>query len=175
MPPYSCVFPLVNVAYQVPLGWKIWREKKALAAIVISVSWACLGVLGMPDLCAWGGLGEIAGGLRGACVGLAIVAFMQAIVLSVEHMRTLARADELNESLSNRVEALRSKNEEVSRLNEELRRQIGARADALAMALAQASAPRNDGPRLLDDGEIVGQAYRVERPVGEGRRGRSTK
>ncbi len=172
VPPYSCAFPMVNVAYQVPLGWRIWREKKSLAAIVISLSWASLGILGMPDLFAWGGLGEIAGGLRGACVGLAIVAFMQAIVLSVEHMKTLARADELNESLSNRVEALRAKHEEVSRLNDELRRQIGARADALALALAQASAPRNDGPRLLENGEIVAKRYRVERPVGEGATGK---
>jgi len=172
VPPYSCVFPLVNVAYQVPLGWRIWRERKSLAAIVISLSWACLGVLGLPDLFAWGGLGEIAGGLRGACVGLAIVAFMQAIVLSVEHMKTLARADELNESLSSRVEALRTKNEEVSRLNDELRRQIGARADALALALAQASAPRSGGPRLLEAGELVAKRYRVERPVGEGATGK---
>lgn len=172
VPPYSCAFPLVNVAYQVPLGWRIWRRQKALAAIVISLSWACLGVLGLPDLFAWGGLGEIAGGLRGACAGLAIVAFMQAIVLSVEHMKTLARADELNESLSSRVDALRMKNDEVSHLNDELRRQIGARADALALALAQASAPRNDGPRLLEAGEIVAKRYRVERSIGEGATGK---
>ena len=172
LPAFSCVMPLLNIGYQVPLTWRIWRREKSLAAIVIAISWLCLGVLGAPDLAAWAGLGEIWDGLRGGCLGLAIVAFMQAIVLSVQHMHTLARADALNAELGAQVGALRAKNAEVTHLNDELRRQIGARADALANALAQASAPRSEGPRQFSVGEVVAKRYRVLRGVGEGGAGR---
>jgi serine/threonine-protein kinase len=172
LPVFSCVMPIVNIGYQVPLTWRIWRRDKSLAAIVIAISWICLGVLGAPDLVAWGGLGELWDGLRSACLGLAIVAFMQAVVLSVQHMQTLAHADALNVELAAQLDTLRKRNDEVTHLNDELRRQIGARADALALALAQASAPRREGPRLFDDGEVVAKRYRVLRGVGEGATGR---
>ncbi len=172
VPVFSCGMPLVNIAYQVPLTLRIWRREKSLAAIVIAISWLGLGVLGAPDLIAWGGLGEIWDGIRGGCLGLANVAFMQAIVLSVQHMQTLARADALNTELGAQVDVLRTKNEEVTRLNDELRRQIGARADALAIALAKASAPREESQTPLAVGEVVAKRYRVLRSVGEGGAGR---
>ncbi|MGO9000291.1 MAG: serine/threonine-protein kinase [Polyangiaceae bacterium] len=172
-PPWSCLMAGVNVAYQVPLSARVWRTRgRPLAALVILLSWAALGLFGLPDLVAWAGFGEILGGARGACWGFFLVAFLQSLVISVEHHRTLGRADELNLELSKRVEALSAKNAEVLHLNDELRRQIGARADALAMALAQATAPRTDGLRELEPGEIVAKRYRVERAVGEGATGR---
>jgi serine/threonine-protein kinase len=173
VPAWSCAMIAANLAYQVPLAARIWRTRgRPLAALVILLSWAALGVLGTPDLVTWSGLGELLGGLRAACWGFFLVAFLQSLVLSVEHHRTLGRADALNEELSDRVNALSAKNVEVLRLNDELRRQIGARADALALALAQASAPRGDGLRELQPGEVVAQRYRVERPVGEGATGK---
>jgi serine/threonine-protein kinase len=173
VPAWSCVMVTVNVAYQVPLAARVWRTRgKPLAALVILVSWIALGLLGTPDIVAWTGLGELLGGVRGACWGFFLVAFLQSLVISVEHHRTLDRADTLNAELADQVDALRKKNAEVSHLNDELRRQIGARADALALALAQASAPRTEGLRELEPGELVARRYRVERSVGEGATGR---
>jgi serine/threonine protein kinase len=166
VPLYSCAMTVLNVSYQVPTAARVYFTRgRSLAALVIGLSWVFVAVLGFPDIVAWAGLGEIAGGLRGACIGLALVALMQSMVLSTEHHAALARADGLNAELSTQLDA-------VSRLNEELRRQIGARADALALALAQASAPRPSELRALERGETVAKAYRVERAVGEGATGK---
>jgi serine/threonine-protein kinase len=173
VPAWSCFVVTANVAYQIPLAARVWLTRgRPLAALVILISWVALGILGFPDIVTWSGLGELLGGLRGACWGFFLVAFLQSLVMSVEHHRTLGRADELNRELATRVDALSAKNAEVLHLNDELRRQIGARADALALALAQASAPRADGLRSLEPGEIVAKRYRVERAVGEGATGK---
>ncbi len=166
VPLYSCAMTVLNVSYQVPIAARIYFTRgRSLAALVIGLSWMCVAVLGFPDLVAWAGFGEVAGGLRGACIGLALVAILQSMVLSTEHHTALSRADALNSELSTHLDA-------VSRLNDELRRQVGARADALALALAQASAPRPSELRALEPGEIVAKAYRVERAVGEGATGK---
>ncbi len=173
LPPWSCLMIMANVCYQVPLARRIWRTRgKPLSALVILVSWVALAVLGGPDLVTWLGFGEVAFGLRAACWGFFLVAFLQSLVLSVEHHRTLARTDVLNVELTHRVDALSAKNAEVLRLNDELRRQIGARADALALALAQASSPRTAIIQSLAPGEIVAKRYEVKRAVGEGATGK---
>jgi len=183
VPAYAGVMTVACVAYQVPVAWRLGRTRKSLGAFVIFLSWLALGVLGLPDLLAWSGLGEIAWGLRGACLGLGLIGFMQAIVLSVAHQRALSDADRLNVELSTQLDAVRTKNREVELLNEELRRQIAARADALAAALARASAAADGAAadlgedrapsrqQTLAPGDVVAGRYRVVRSVGAGATG----
>ncbi|MGD0527944.1 MAG: serine/threonine-protein kinase, partial [Polyangiaceae bacterium] len=173
LPLFSCVMPVVVIVYQVKTAWREWRRQRSLSTLVIGLTWSCLGVLGAPDIVAWAGLGELWDGLRGGCLGFALVSLMMAVVLSVDHMHALARADTLNAQLGTQLAEVEKKNVEVTHLNEELRRQIGARADALALALARASSPqRADALRVFEPGEVVAKRYRVVRGVGEGATGR---
>jgi len=180
VPAYSGLMMVAGVAYQLPAAWRLRRTRKSLGATVIFLSWLALAVLGLPDLLAWGGVGEIAWGLRGACLGLGVIGLMQAIVISVAHERALSEADRLNADLSSQLTAVREKNREVELLNEELRRQIAARADVLAAALARASGAadlalsgelRASPLQVLAPGDIIAGRYRVERAVGRGSAG----
>jgi len=55
---------------------------------------------------------------------------------------------------------------ELTRLNQELRRQIAERSRALADALAAIEAPRQSG--LLSPGELFDERYRIVRAIGQG-------
>jgi len=55
---------------------------------------------------------------------------------------------------------------ELTRLNQELRRQIADRSRALADALAAIEAPRQSG--LLSPGELFDERYRIVRAIGQG-------
>jgi hypothetical protein len=160
---------VANVGYQLYVNTRLWRRggDARVNAMMLMLSWAAMGALGCADLYAWAAGGEIFGGLRPACLGIICIAVLQALVLSREHTIALMRARSLNAELAARIEMLEKKNREVEVLNEELRRQIGARAEDLSSMFARVNAG-GPTPRSLDIGEIVEGRYLVKRAIGEG-------
>jgi serine/threonine protein kinase len=158
-----------NVIYQLAITGREWRRTdRPVHAFVLIASWAALGVFGSVDFLAWLGAGEIFAGLRGACLGIVCIATFQSAILSRDLLDALRQSDQLNAELAARVQALEDKNAEVSVLNAELRRQISARSEQMAMVLAH-SRP-SDGMKVtpLVPGSVVDGRYRIERAVGAG-------
>jgi serine/threonine-protein kinase len=165
-PPLSVAACVSNCAYQIPLAFRHWRRGQ-LAALFILLSWVSLSVLSVPDTATFSGLGEPLGGLHLCCLGFILVSIFQACALALDHQTVLTRADTLNAELRARLDALEASNKDVERLNAELHRQVGARADALAEALARAGAEDTQPPEL-HEGALVANRYRVVRVVGAG-------
>jgi hypothetical protein len=141
------VTTLTNVGYQTIQMVRVWRrDGPSFQVMAILLSWVFLAIVGGPDIVMWFGLGEIAGGLRGVSIGLAVMATMQVIVLSREHHDALVRAEQLNE---------------------ELKHQIASRADTLAAALTRATSLGGAG-RALEPGELLDGRYEIARRLGEG-------
>ena len=124
-------------------------------------------MMGIPDIVAFSGLGEMAGGLRTGSLGFVGVSLIQALALSRSHIESLRRADELNVELASRVTLLEKNNEEIRLLNGELRRLIAARSERLADTLAKLG-PMAPSLRTFVPGDIVEGRYRVDRRIGEG-------
>ncbi len=147
----SNAMTLANVNYQAFQMARVWRRTGlSFQVAAIGFSWVFLAIAGAPDIAMWYGLGEIAGGLRGVSLGLIVIAGMQAIVLIREHHDALVH---------------------TRLLNEELRRQLATRADALAEALAHAGR-EEEAQAALAAGEVFAGRYDVVRCVGEGGMGR---
>jgi len=158
----------IVVVYQlVTLGRLTLQKPRPLGAETVLMSWVVLGTLSVVDGASWVGLGELLGGVKGDCVGLALFAFMQSTLLGREHIGSLERSDQLNVALAERVEQLEVRQREVQVLNEELRRQITDRSRQLFAALALIGAPRRDPPSLTP-GSVVQDRYRIARPIGQG-------
>ncbi len=170
--PLTVVSVAVTVAYQIYLPLRLWRRsKRRVQSVVLLLGWGAVGVIGAVDFIAWLGLGELYGGARTACFGIALVAIFQSLVQAGDHITSLLQADQLNAELAGQVDALRSKNREVEVLNVELRRQIGARSEHLAVALARLTTAGTATVRALNVGEVVDERYRVAATIGRGAMG----
>ncbi len=166
--PITVVAVCANVAYQLILTTRTWLRTRRGNALALAISWAALGLFGVSDFASWAGLGEWFGGLRGACLGITVIAVLQAIVLGLEHIASQRRADALNIELADRIDALETTNREMAVLYAELRRQVAARAEGLSRALSSlTSAASIDAPEL-DEGDLVDNRYRVLGRLGAG-------
>jgi len=131
--------------------------------------WLALGLLGWPDFAAWSGAGGMLGTWHGASLGLLVFMVLQSSALSREHNHSLTQADRLNAQLSAELAAARQRGLEIEALNQELKRQIEARARQLGQALTRllASGP----PAKLAPGRILSERYRVLGALGSGAMG----
>ena len=134
----------------------------------ISVAWPATVLLGIPDIYAWLGQGELTSGIRTASFGILFISLYQAAALTREHLVSLKRAGELNVELEERFSALQAKQKEVQLLNEELRRQIAARSRELAEKLARMEDEELAAPPKLEPDAIVEGRYRIVKPLGTG-------
>lgn len=159
---------VVASAYQVYFYVKLSRMRPRPPNVgIVTLAWPTAAVVGSIDFVSWVGSGEAFGGLQTGCLSIAIVSILRAATLSIQHQRTLADTDKLNEELAKRVALLEQKHLEVNHLNEELRRQITARSQQLAEALARLHSP-DQVLVSLDIDEVVGGRYRVLRPIASG-------
>lgn len=142
--------------------------KPPILIYAIAFAWPVTALLGTPDILAWLGQGEVAGGIRTACLGIMGISLYQALALSREHLVSLKRADELNVEMGERVKLLQAKHREVELLNDELRRQIAARSRELAEKLAQMHDEELVPPPALEPGALVEGRYRVIGELGSG-------
>ena len=124
-------------------------------------------LFGLPDAASLLGSAEFCGGLRGGAMSFAMVSLLQVLFLSRDHDESLRHADALNAELAERLSHLGRNNEEIRLLNDELRRQIVARSERLAEALARLG-PLGAARRAFASGEVVDERYRVVRLIGEG-------
>ncbi len=167
--PLTVLFVGFNVGYQLKSTISVYLQKRrAFHALANFLSWGALGLLASPDMVSWLGFGEIAGGLRGASLGLIVIAVFQSAVLSRDHHLSRRNTVRLNTELAARVDLLQSKNQEVQVLNEELRRQIAARSEQLAQALGRLTSPTASRTRVFDAGAVVDGRYRIVREIGAG-------
>ncbi len=134
---------------------------------VILVCWIVLSLAAWTDILSWTGNGDLVGGVRTACLGIAFFALAQFIFLGTQHIASLRRADELNVELAGRVALLEQKHREVQVLNDELRHQVGERSGQLAEALARIGSPGGKAS-LFQAGEIIEKRYQVVRTIGAG-------
>jgi hypothetical protein len=158
---------VVVVVYQLARMTRLVRARpRPMNAILILGSWGLLGAVSAVDFVAWLGFGELLGGLRGASLGIAVLALLHSGALSREHFAAQKNAEELNAQLITRVELLEAKNREVYLLNEELRHQVSSRSEDLADALSRIhDAPVREALRF---GDVVDDRYRVVRELGSG-------
>jgi serine/threonine protein kinase len=134
----------------------------------VAFAWPATVLLGLPDILAWLGQGEPSHGIRTACLGIMGISLYQAVALSREHLVSLKRADELNLELGERVKLLQDKHREVELLNDELRRQIGARSRELAEKLSRMENEEIAATPVLLAGTLVEGRYRVVKELGSG-------
>jgi serine/threonine-protein kinase len=142
--------------------------KPPLLATLAALGFPITAAFGVPDMLALLGLGDPFAGLRGGSLALATVSLLQAAALSRSHVESLNRADDLNVELAGRVAALEATNREIRVLNDELRRQIGARSQTLEGALARIGPLSSARPRALAEGDVIEDRYRVVRCIGAG-------
>ncbi len=162
-------FISLNVVYQIYAMVRLRaRGVRKEHALVLAVSWGVLGVTAAADQLAWVGLGELFGGLRAGALGVSAIGLLQASVLSHDYITTLRRADALNVELAERIRLLESKDLENSALNEVLRRQIAARSEQLAHAIARLGTARPIVPGELSVGAVLEDRYRIEGVLGRG-------
>jgi serine/threonine-protein kinase len=158
------------VAAQATLFVRLSRRKPhPFNLVLVLAGWVAVSVIGPPDFVAWAGLGELLGGLRPACLAITAIAICQIVALSREHTRSLRRADELAKEREERILLLEKHTRDVELLNDELRRQIGARSRVLADALSREAGGAE--AKVFAEGEVVEGRYRVIRALGEGAAG----
>ena len=143
------------------------RGRPPLANVLVTVAWPLVCVAACDDFASWLGLGELYYGVRGSCIGQALLALLQAAALGWQLMESLRRSDRLNAELAEQVAALQGTNAEIETLNEELRRQIGNRSLQLAETLAKVGSLHLPALKL-EAGALVAGRYRVVRFVGSG-------
>ncbi|MDB4995058.1 MAG: serine/threonine protein kinase [Myxococcaceae bacterium] len=159
---------VANMVMQTLLLVRLRRlDPKPQNLYLIVLAWPATAVFGLPDMLAWLGHGDILGPWRPAALGMTLISLAQAMSLLREHLLSLSRADVLNAELASRVNLLESKQREVELLNDELRRQIGARTRQLAVSLAHGETPFFPGVEL-GPGAVIEDRYRVLRRIGEG-------
>lgn len=136
-------------------------------ALTLLLSWLFLGLLAGPDLVYWLGLGGWLEGLHGGSLGIMAFGLLQAVALSREHERAMASTDKLNAELALRVQSLEVRDQENTRLADELRRQVAARSRQLSHALARLGRG-SDATSELSPGTIIDDRYRVLSRLGDG-------
>jgi len=162
-------FISLNVVYQIFLTMRLWmRGVRSVHALVLTASWAALGLAASGDQLAWAGLGELLGGVRAGPLGVTAIGLLQAAVMSHDYITTLKRTDVLNLELADRVRLLESKDLENTALNEVLRRQIAARSEQLAHAIVRIGKARTKAAPDLAVGSVVEGRYRVMAVLGRG-------
>jgi serine/threonine-protein kinase len=171
MGPILVAVTVANAVAQLRFLVHLRRARAGLPAstYAVSLAWPATVLLGLPDILAWLGKGELTAGIRTASVGIVVIAFYQALALSREHLLARRRADQLNEELGDRVRLLQAKHREVALLNDELRRQIAARSRELASKLSRAAADAALAPPPeLSVGAVVEGRYRIDKELGSG-------
>lgn len=157
-----------SIIYQVvTCGRLVLRSDRPAGASFVLACWIVLGATAWVDVFYWIGIADLSQGARGACIGLAIFAILQALLLSGDHLRSLLRADDLNTALAGRVELLEQRQVEIESLNTELRRQIADRSRQLSEAIARVGM-RGKKALILAPGDLIEDRYRVLRPIGAG-------
>jgi serine/threonine-protein kinase len=131
------------------------------------LSWIGLAVTASVDIVYWFGWSDPLGGVRLTGVGLALFGLFLSLLLSQQHITSLAHADELNAELARRVAQLERRRGEIEQLNDELRRQVTDRAAQIYAALALAASRSTDAPELAV-GDLVQGRYRVVQQLGAG-------
>jgi hypothetical protein len=158
---------LVVVSQIVTLLRLVRRPSPPAGARVLFGAWIILGVATSIDGFTWLGLGDPLGGVRLACVGLALFGLVNGFLLGREHTISLDRSDALNVTLEERVVELEAGKREIGTLNEELQRQLGDRTQQLWSALALTTDDLRRTP-TLDAGARVCGRYEVVRRLGRG-------
>jgi serine/threonine protein kinase len=159
---------IIVVVYQVTVLIRLMRIKpRPDGALILVAAWLFLGVTAWTDLGAWFSLGEPLYGIRLAGIGLSVFAMLQSLILSRSHTLSLRHADDLNVELAGRVNLLETTQQEITVLNDELRRQITDRSRQLFAALALVG-KKTDLMPALNPGEIVQDRYRIVRELGAG-------
>jgi serine/threonine protein kinase len=156
----------LTVVYQLILCRRLARQRRP-GANILFLSWLFLAATAWADCISWVGLGEMVGGMRPACIGLALFSLMQSILLGRDHIRSLHDADRLNVALDARVHALEERQAEIEQLNRELQRQIGERSRQLFAAMSLAGGAIGTPPKL-EEGQLVQGRYRVVCPIAAG-------
>jgi serine/threonine protein kinase len=166
------VFSLASVSLVlIYVAFSMWRAGEATArklCVVLAWPFACF--IGASDICAWLGWGELHGGLRIGCTGIALIAFVQAIDLTRDHLGAVESAETLNHELEERIKLLQNRAREVDLLNHELRRQIAFRSADLADAIARLDRDSEDLPTLKPD-FVIDQRYQIVRNIAAGAMG----
>ena len=158
------------VVYQIVHGVRLLRRPdRPRGATLNLMSWVILGATSIVDGAVWFGLGELAGGMRPAGVGLGAFALLSALRLALEHVHSMRVTEELNHQLERRVEAMETKQREVEQLNGRLRDQMSHRSRQLFAMLSQLpNSDRNSPQQHLPPGEVVNDRYRVMSELGAG-------
>jgi serine/threonine-protein kinase len=158
----------IVVVYQIWVcGRLAFRPDRPVGARYLLVAWSALSIAAGPDFAVWLGFGDQIGGVRTSCLGLALFAIAQALLLGREHVLSLKQSDELNAALASRVDQLEGRQKEIELLNTELRRQIADRSEELFGALRTLAATAGSAPALAE-GQLVQERYRVVRSLGTG-------
>ena len=82
------------------------RGRPPLANVLVTVAWPLVCVAACDDFASWLGLGELYYGVRGSCIGQALLALLQAAALGWQLIESLRRSDRLNAELAEQVAAL---------------------------------------------------------------------
>ncbi|MBX3269085.1 MAG: serine/threonine protein kinase [Sandaracinaceae bacterium] len=156
------------IGYQLVLCARLVREgRDPRGATLLAACWGAVALTAWVDFGGWLGIGEVLEGTHPATLGLALFALFLSLLLGRGHMRSLARADDLNVELSAQVETLESRRTEIERLNVELQRQLDERSSQILAALAQAGSSETQLTELAP-GERLAERYRVVGPLGRG-------
>ncbi len=154
--------------YQLGLGVHLhWRNPRPKNILVVTFAWPLAALLAGSDCLSWLGFGEPLGGIQTGGAAIAFVSLLRAAALSSDHQQSLRVTDQLNAELEARVALLEQKRREVEGLNAELRRQITARSEQFADALAKL-ASHHEGAINLAVGDVLAGQYRVLRPIATG-------
>lgn len=158
----------LTIAYQlVTCARLVRRGRDASGAALLFTCWAAVALTSWGDYGGWLGIGEPLEGTHPATLGLALFALFLSLLLGRGHMRSLARADELNLALQAQVDVLETRGAEIERLNVELLRQLDERSAQILSALA-ASVETEVALPELSEGQLLRGRYRVLRPLGSG-------
>ncbi|MEM7159399.1 MAG: protein kinase [Myxococcota bacterium] len=142
-------------------------ENPPRGSVNFLIEWCVLGAAIVLDSIPWLGLGEPLGGARAACLGLGTFALFNSLRLTREHIHSLGTTDRLNRQLERRVTALEAQRNEVERLHEQLRDQLGHRSRQLFSMLSMVGRDAEPTP-VLNPGDSVGGKYRVMHQLGKG-------
>jgi serine/threonine-protein kinase len=131
-------------------------ELWAMAAL-----WVVITVFSTFDAARSLGYGVVAGGMEFICATLLLFVGAQAFLLATEYTNLIVEQQKLNRELGVRVD-------EVTHLNDELRRKVGDRSRELSAALRKL---RVAGEGDLAAGTVLGEHYRVQGRLGAGAMG----
>ena len=139
-------------------------------ARIALATWTLLALFSAIDLAAWVGLGEMMGGVRLGCIGIAAFGLLQSVALSRDFVASVYTSEQLNERLVGQVVRLDEQKVAVGHLNEELRRQVLARSEQLSEALTRLASAQGEAV-ALNEGDVLDDRYVVVRTLGAGAMG----